>query len=152
MSDGAELPALIGGDPSVELSSNRTSLSFERTRMSSDRTLMSTVRTSLSLIGFGFTLHEVFAKGAAIIPGANETGRNLGLALLGMGILLLILGIQGHARFDRGLDQRRDILHDRGLLRRAAHFQRTPSYLIALALLAVGIAALASITWRMVAP
>jgi putative membrane protein len=35
-------------------------MSFQRTRMSADRTLMSVIRTSLSLIGFGFTIFQVF--------------------------------------------------------------------------------------------
>lgn len=30
--------------------------------MSADRTLMSVIRTSLSLIGFGFTIYQVFQK------------------------------------------------------------------------------------------
>ena len=37
-------------------------MSFQRTRMSADRTLMSVIRTSLSLIGFGFTIFQVFEK------------------------------------------------------------------------------------------
>lgn len=35
-------------------------LSFQRTRMSADRTLRSVIRTSLALIGFGFTIYNVF--------------------------------------------------------------------------------------------
>ena len=68
---------MIGGSPSVELSSNRTSLSFERTRMSADRTLMSIVRTALSLISFGFTIYQVFNQTAVarILPDAFGTAR-----------------------------------------------------------------------------
>ena len=49
-------------DVSTELSARRTGMSFQRTRMSADRTLMSVMRTSLSLIGFGFTIFQVFQK------------------------------------------------------------------------------------------
>ena len=37
-------------------------MSFQRTRLSADRTLMSVIRTSLSLIGFGFTIFQIFQK------------------------------------------------------------------------------------------
>jgi putative membrane protein len=47
---------------SVELSERRTGMSPQRTRMSADRTLVSVIRTSLSLIGFGFTIYQVFGK------------------------------------------------------------------------------------------
>ena len=140
---------MIGGDANSELASNRTSLSFERTRLGADRTLMATVRTSLSLISFGFTIHSVFAKGANIIQGSNITGRNLGLAMLVMGVVLLITGIIGHARFDRALVARHDRLYAMGLLRQAADYRATPTYIIAVALLIAGLAALGSIAWRM---
>lgn len=68
---------LLGGDASTELSSNRTSMSIERTHMSIDRTLMSVVRTSLSLIGFGFTIFQVFHswidKAPGVIPSAQPS-------------------------------------------------------------------------------
>jgi putative membrane protein len=140
---------LVCGDPSTELSSNRTSLSFERTRMSSDRTLMSTVRTSLSLISFGFTIHEVFAKGSNLIPAAAGSGRRLGLALLSLGVLLLVMGILSHSRFDRGLSARRERLHDMQLLRRAVQYRATPTYVTAVLLLAVGVLALIDIAFKL---
>ena len=49
-------------DVNTELSARRTGMSFQRTRLSADRTLMSVIRTSLSLIGFGFTIAQVFEK------------------------------------------------------------------------------------------
>jgi putative membrane protein len=59
----ARVTAESGSDRvSVELSSRRTGMSFQRTRMSADRTLMSVIRTSLALIGFGFTIFQVFQK------------------------------------------------------------------------------------------
>jgi len=79
---------------SVELSSRRTGMSFQRTRMAADRTLMAVIRTSLALIGFGFTIFQVFQKlyEAKIIHRAQEP-RNLGVALVLLGITMLVLGI-----------------------------------------------------------
>jgi putative membrane protein len=142
-------PELIKDDPAVELSSNRTSLSFERTRMSSDRTLMSTVRTSLSLISFGFTIYQVLGKASALIPRASELAQRLGLALLSLGLLLLVMGLVSHASFNRALSHRRARLYEAKLLRRALHYRMTPTYLAALMLLLIGVAALISILWRL---
>lgn len=149
MAQGAQDPEMIGGDAGTELASNRTSLAFERTRMGSDRTLMAQVRTSLSLISFGFTIHEVFRKGANLIPGADQTGRNLGLALLIMGIGMLIGGILSHRRFDRDLLARHERLYGMGLLRHADGYNATTTYVVAVTLLVVGLGALGSIAWRM---
>lgn len=140
----------VGGDASVELASNRTSLSFERTRWSLDGALMSVVRTSLSLIGFGFTIHQVFSKASALIPRADVTARNLGLALLTLGLALLVMGLVSHRRSERALDQRRQRLHEMGLLRREAHYRATPTYVTALALLIIGLLALGSVAFRLV--
>src|SRR5215467_12552911 len=49
-------------DISHELAARRTGMSFQRTRLSADRTLMSVIRTSLALIGFGFTIYQIFEK------------------------------------------------------------------------------------------
>jgi putative membrane protein len=144
--DGAEL---VCDDANTELASNRTSLSFERTRMSSDRTLMSTVRTSLSLIGFGFTIHEVFSRATGLFPHADVSGRRLGLALLVMGVLMLAMGIITHSLFDRALGARRERLYELRLLRRAVRYQATPTYVIAVSLLLVGLLAIANIALKL---
>jgi putative membrane protein len=71
--------------------------------MSTDRTLMSIVRTALSLIGFGFTifqflrgLHEAVATRRVV---GAMAGRNFGMALVGLGVLIPTLGIGGPVRF-----------------------------------------------------
>ena len=143
--------AMISGDPSVELSSNRTSLSFERTRMSADRTLMSIVRTSLSLISFGFTIYQVFSKvgDREILPDADRTARTLGIALLVLGVLLLVMGIVSHARFGTELNGRRERLFGMHLLHSDIHYRATPTFFVAGALLFVGLSALGSIAFRL---
>src|SRR5215471_17049799 len=67
----------------TDLSMRRTGMSFQRTRMSADRTLMSVMRTALSLIGFGFTLYQIFQKlhDAQVIK-HDEAPRNFGVALI----------------------------------------------------------------------
>jgi putative membrane protein len=145
----AENPELVGDDPKTELASSRTSLSFERTRMSADRTLMATVRTSLSLISFGFTIHQVFTKATKLIPGADRSGRRLGLALLVLGVLLLVMGIVSHSRFGRELGARRERLYDLRLLHRTVHYHATPTYVAAVSLLAIGLLAIADIALKL---
>jgi inner membrane protein YidH len=145
----AEISECLGGDPATELSSNRTSLSFERTRMSADRTLMSTVRTSLSLISFGFTIHEVFSRASNLVPGVDQSGRRLGLALLVLGVLLLVMGIVSHSLFVRALSERRERLFRLHLVRRAIHYHATPTYVTAVSLLVLGLMAIADVALKL---
>src|SRR5258706_1298577 len=82
------------GAISTELSSRRTGMSFQRTRMSADRTLMSVMRTSLSLIGFGFTIFQIFQKAhEGEILKSSMAPRRFGEALVVLGIWMLIVGI-----------------------------------------------------------
>ncbi len=151
MSDkSVEDSQFIAGSPSVELSSNRTSLSFERTRMSADRTLMSIVRTSLSLISFGFTIFEAFRQlqKSGAMPSISSGPRNLGMALVSLGVLLLIMGIVSHMHFGRGLNSRRERLYGAHLLHSDIHYSATPTFVIAFLLLAVGVVAIAFMAAR----
>ncbi|NBW07411.1 MAG: DUF202 domain-containing protein [Caulobacteraceae bacterium] len=140
----------IAGSPSVELSSNRTSLSFERTRMSADRTLMSIVRTSLSLISFGFTIFEAFRQlqKSGAVPSISSGPRNLGMALVSLGVLLLVMGIVSHMHFGRGLNSRRERLYGAHLLHSDIHYSATPTFVIAFLLLAVGVVSIAFMAAR----
>lgn len=141
---------LIDEAPSVVLSSHRTALSFERTRMSADRTLMSIVRTALSLIGFGFTIHTAFRKlaEAGAVPLNAQSPRNFGLALIFIGIVLLIMGIAAHLKFQRQLSGRHDELFAQRLVRHATQYRATPTFAAAAALLMVGLAAFAVIIFN----
>ena len=142
---------LLSGDPSVELSSNRTAMSFERTRMSADRTLMSVLRTSLSMISFGFTIYQIFRKIAEQYPGSGVTSasaRNFGVSLLLLGVGLLIFGLLEHVKLLRELDKRRGRLHVAGLLRSSPQYQTSATAVVAVLLLVLGILSVAGIVLR----
>jgi len=142
---------LLFADPSIELSSNRTSLAFERTRMSGDGTLMSIMRTALSLISFGFTIYEAFhqlAKSGSVAVHVNAA-RNFGLSLIILGILILAMGIFNHTQLLRRLAERRQRLFGLKLLRHEKEALVTPSFVVALLLLLIGLAAAASIIFRL---
>jgi putative membrane protein len=141
---------LLGGDASTELASNRTAMALERTGAALDRTLMSVVRTSLSLIGFGFTLFQVFHSLINKMPGVlpNHAPRNLGLALIALGVVLLVLGLINHVNSSRSLNARRGRLVGLGLLRHATPHRPSTISVIALLLLLVGVTTFANIVFH----
>jgi putative membrane protein len=136
-------------DTNTELSSRRTGMSFQRTRMSADRTLMSVIRTALSLIGFGFTIAQVFQKlrEQDIITKAAAP-RNFGLALVGLGILMLVLGIAYHIQFMVGLRHLRESMREEGLIHGESTFPVSLTLITALILLVIGIAAILSMAFQ----
>ena len=104
-------------DTSTLLSMRRTGMSFQRTRMSADRTLMSVIRTSLALIGFGFTIFQLFEKlrEAGALASAHAA-RNFGITLVALGIGMLVLGIVYHIQFMVGLRKTRVDMAAEGLI------------------------------------
>jgi len=132
----------------TELSMRRTGMSIHRTRMSADRTLMSEIRTALSLIGFGFTVYQAFRKAfeAGLIANA-QSARLFGLALLLIGIVLLVGGIVRHVQFAAELRARRREMIDEGLIHGQSTYPISVTFVSALALLLVGIAAVVNAMW-----
>ena len=68
-----------------------------RTRASVERTMMSWIRTAVSLIGFGFTIVQFFER-MQDLPGVKSglhptAPRYLGLALIGCGIMALVVSV-----------------------------------------------------------
>ena len=61
--------------------------------MSIERTAMSWVRTSLALIGFGFTIYQVLRSMNETAPFRGDAPRNLGLALIALGVLALLFAL-----------------------------------------------------------
>ena len=134
---------------SVELSSRRTGMSFQRTRMSADRTLMSVIRTSLSLISFGFTIFQVFEKMREhnVIAHAGS-GRNFGITLVALGILMLVGGIAYHVQFMLGLRHERLAMTEAGLIHGKSYFPISLTLITATILLLVGVVAIVSMLFQ----
>jgi len=134
---------------STELSSRRTGMSFQRTRMSADRTLMSVMRTSLSLIGFGFTIFQIFEKAhEADILRSSMAPRRFGEALVILGIGMLVVGIGYHIYFMIGLRRERTMLKADGLIHAESQFPVSLTLIVALLLLLIGFFAIASMVYN----
>lgn len=132
----------------TEMSMRRTGMSFHRTRMSADRTLMAVIRTSLSLIGFGFTIYQVFQKlQAADILTRAAAPRNFGIALVLLGIVMLVVGIIYHLQFMLGVRHERNAMITEGLLHGESRFPPSFTLITAVILLVIGILAIVSMVF-----
>jgi uncharacterized membrane protein YidH (DUF202 family) len=134
----------------TEMSSRRTGMSFHRTRMSADRTLMSVIRTALSLISFGFTIYQFFQHLAErnVITGGSHAARNFGLTLIYLGVGMVAVGIAYHVQFMLGLRRERKSMAREGLIHAQSYFPVSLTLLIAIVLLLIGVAAIASVAFH----
>lgn len=109
---------------------------------------MSVQRTSLSLIGFGFTIYQAFEKlrEAGVILRAAAP-RNFGLALKLLGVLLLVGGIVRHIQFAIELRRHRENMTEAGLIHGQTQFPLSISLVVAVAMLCIGLIAVASIVF-----
>ncbi|UWX03421.1 DUF202 domain-containing protein [Pseudoxanthomonas sp. NC8] len=133
----------------TEMSMRRTGMSFQRTRLSAERTLMSVIRTSLSLIGFGFTIYQVFGR-LVELPGVKleaHAPRNFGVALVALGITMLVLGIVYHVNYMRDLRAERTAMMGEGLIHGQTRYPVSFTLLTAVALLVLGLLAIASMVF-----
>jgi len=124
-------------------------MSFQRTRMSADRTLMSVIRTSLSLIGFGFTIYQVFQKAydAQILRNSTAPAR-FGEGLVYLGIAMLILGIGYHVAFMIELRKERAQMKVDGLIHAESRYPVSMTLIVAVALLTIGVLAIVSMVFK----
>ena len=136
------------GDPAVELSARRTGMSFQRTRMSTDRTLMSVMRTSISLISFGFTIGQFFEhlRTSKVLAEGSHAPRNFGVALVGLGIAMLVLGIIYHLHYMRTLRAEREAMAREGLIHGETPYPVSMTLLVATVMLLLGVLAIISMT------
>jgi putative membrane protein len=138
----------VHADASTELSARRTGMSFQRTRLSADRTLMSVIRTSLSLISFGFTIFQFFSKLTGGTPDASRAPRAFGSTLVWLGIAMLVMGIVYHVQFMLGLRAIREEMRAEQLIHGASRFPVSMTLVTAVILLAIGLFAVASMTFH----
>src|SRR5262245_50359894 len=126
-----------------------THFSWLRTRLSVERTLMSWVRTGAALIGFGFTIVQFFERFKAMEkvspPIFPEAPRYLGLALIGSGILGLIVSAWEYRSLLHYLWSQ-EFAPVAGYRKTPAH---TPTLMIAIILILIGVFAFMAILLRL---
>ena len=120
-----------------------------RTMLALQRTLMAAVRTSVSLTGFGFTVAQFFDKMRDKVPERLQhvrldAPRDLGLVLIGAGVVSLIIFT---AQYHNAVVLMRsgDFAAIAGPAERSLH---RPTYLVAGAVVLIGIAAFMSVLLR----
>ena len=121
-----------------------------RTRLSVERTLMSWLRTAVALIGFGFTIVQFLER----LPKLRETTgamfpeapRYLGLALIGAGIMALLVSAHQYRQMLAYL-WGPDYEPIAGI--KQAPIQ-TPLYLVTIAMLLIGLFAFGAVLLRAV--
>jgi putative membrane protein len=152
MTDVSVPPAIAAGanphEVSAELSSRQTGMSFQRTRMSADRTLMSVIRTALSLISFGFTIYQFFQHlHEEHVLTAAHAARNFGAALVYLGVAMVFVGIVFHVQFMLELRRERAEMKESGIIHGESRFPISYTLVVAILLLFLGLAAIASLTF-----
>lgn len=124
--------------------------SWVNTVLSLQRTLMSAARTAVSLIGFGFTVAQFFEKMVDKVPDElrvlrPESPRNLGLALIGAGVISLAVFTWQYNVAIRSL--RAGVFAP--LAGDAGRVLLSPVYIVAGAVLLIGVAAFVTIFLRL---
>lgn len=126
-----------------------------RTRMALERTLMAWVRTGLALIGFGFTIVQFFQRlndMQGVAPALRpQAPRNLGLALIGAGVISLMLSGWQYRRIVKYLWSN-DFQPLAGLGSGGMHpiSAQSPLLAVLIGVILIGIFAFCSVLFRMV--
>jgi uncharacterized membrane protein YidH (DUF202 family) len=88
-------------DASPPATPARANLDLERTRAAHERTLLAWIRTALALIAGGFTIGAILlalVEQGKLVGVRPHAPRNIGLALVGLGILGLVGASVEHRR------------------------------------------------------
>ena len=125
-----------------------------RTRMALERTLMAWVRTSVALIGFGFTIVQFFQRlqgMEGVAPAARpQAPRHLGLALIGAGVLALLISGWQYRRLVRYLwGEDFAPLAGVGANRMAPIYSQTPILAVVITVILIGVFAFLAVLMRM---
>jgi putative membrane protein len=120
------------------------------TRQALERTLMAWIRTAVSLISFGFTIVQFFQRfsvlqGPAERPISPGAPRVMGLALIGIGILTLIVGSWQYRQSVKYMWQPQF----RAIAGLSEQPHRTPTFFAALVLMLIGLFAFFSVFFRL---
>jgi putative membrane protein len=143
-----------GGRFEVRVTSD-SHFAWIRTRMALERTLMAWLRTAVALIGFGFTIVQFFQRlqdmenvAPALRP---QAPRHLGLALIGAGLVALVISAQQYRRMVRYLwsDPYRPIagIEEKPMV---PIISQTPLLAVVIAMILIGLFAFVSVWMRMV--
>ena len=91
-------------DPADQSLDRNTQLALQRSFLATERTLMAWIRTAISMIGFGFTLAELFqslARSNVLVRGPAGrvwTAEGVGMLLVSLGTLALVVAVFDHHR------------------------------------------------------
>ncbi len=126
-----------------------------RTRLALERTIMSWMRTSVSLIGFGFTIVQFFQRLNAmegVAPALRpQAPRQLGLALIGCGVLALLVSTWQYRKVVQYLwSEEFKVIAGVGKQDMAPIVSQSPVMIVALAVILIGLFAFFAVLMRMV--
>jgi len=84
-----------------------TQMALDRIWLAHERTLMAWVRTAASMISFGFTVYKFFdfEKGPRTGGHGFLTPRDFAMAMVGIGLIALLLATVAHRRDTRRLNE-----------------------------------------------
>ena len=133
----------------VEPSALGNYFAWLRTLLATERTLKAETRTSVSLIAFGFTIVQFFEKLRDMNTSGHvvraETPRNLGLALIALGIASGLISILQYRRLENRLWSR-DLAAFSGRQERP---QWTPTVIVLSVVCLIGVFALVAVLMHM---
>ena len=113
---------------------------------------MSAVRTAISLIGFGFTIFQFFhTLDDKFLNGRMPVGApgRFGGALIGLGVILLVMALWYNRAETKALRERRQRLFDLGLIHHVEIHRQSSTVTIAILGLVLGALALLNIIFQL---